>query len=47
MEIEYINLFDIYSSYWKYLLINASLLTACFPNEWKIAEVKPIHKEMK
>ena len=26
-------------------IINTSLLTACFPNVWKIAEVKPIHKE--
>lgn len=26
-------------------IINTSLLTACFPNVWKIAEVKPIPKE--
>ena len=26
-------------------IINTSLLTACFPNAWKIAEVKPIPKE--
>ena len=26
-------------------IINTSLLTACFPNVWKLAEVKPIPKE--
>ena len=32
-------------SYPLTLIINASLLTACLPNVWKIAEVKPIPKE--
>ena len=26
-------------------IINTSLLTACFPSEWKIVEVKPILRE--